>query len=241
MLSLLDAGLEDEAIEELNRLKDDSPDWPAPYELLAEIFLQRQDIDSASHELEFLIHHGAESARLYLSLGHIAAHRRDWREALTNYHVANQVNSTLRGVQLAYGIALLRARDFQAAEQAFLKAMASEGRSAELLDLLASCCLGLNESAKATEYALAAVEQDTSFAPAHYHLGLALLSLNRPEDATQALRLASTLDRAFAAPIRWLARIHRDYLHDLAQAEAYRQQGREIIRRRRQARRAGDA
>lgn len=238
--SLLDAKLHDEAIDELQSLKSDFPDWPAIYELLAEAYLQLGQDDLAALELEFLIHRGAESARLYFALGRIAASQRQLDEALLNYHVASCCNSELRGLQLAQGLALLRQRKFELAKAALQQALESE-QSHAVLDAMATCCLGLEDYPQAAEYALAALDQNMSFAPAHYHLALALVGLDRAVDAKQALEVSVAIDANFIAPLRWLTRLCREHVGDSAQADVYQGRAREIIRQRRQARQANSA
>ncbi len=240
-VSLIDAGLHDEAIEELQQLKSDFPDWPAPSELLAESYLQRGQVTQAARELEYSIHHGMESARLYFALGRIAAAQRKWDEALLHYHVAQRLSESLRGLQLARGLALLRRRDFASAETTLQQASETEGRTPQLLDALAVCNLAKDDHAQAAEYALESIDHDVSYAPAHYHLALALVGMGRAADAKQALELSATLDPTFVAPWRWLARLCREHLDDHVRANEYQRRGRELIRQRRQTRQADNA
>lgn len=234
-LSLLDGAQVEEAIEVLRDLQARQPLWPLPYELLAEVFLQRGQCDLAATELQFLVHHGAESARLYLMLGKLALAKRDTADALRHLHVADHIAANLHGLRLAQATALVRRRDFPAAQEAFRASQQTDGPSAVAWDGLAVCSLALGQFDQAAESALAALEQDMHFARAHYHLGIALVELGRLDDARRVLESSAAIDPQFVAPWRWLARLSRDYLHDHRQAEAYRARGRQVIRDRRQA------
>lgn len=241
VLSLLDAGLLDQAVEESQRLTSKHPDWSPAYELLAEIQLQRGQFLLAEQALEFLIHRGAESARLYFALGRIRAARRQLREALQYYHVAERINSNLSGLQLAKGLALLRTHNYSAAASTLERTLDANDATETLYDALATCSLGTQNYEAAAEHALAAVEQNLSCATAHYHLALALVGMERYAEAKQALETAIAVDPTFLAAWRWLVRLCRDQLNQPLKAKDFDRRAREIIRSRRKARLSGDA
>jgi hypothetical protein len=72
---------------------------------------------------------------------------------------------------------------------------------------------------------------------AHYHLGVALLKLDRPHEAVTALETAARLDPNRAVPYYWLSRIAAEKLNDLNRASLYRVAGRQVIQRRRRGKR----
>lgn len=232
-LSLLDGGNCEEAIELLESLKSSYPEWIFPYELLADTYTHLKKYDLAKQELEFLIHHGAESAQLYFTLGRIALARREIDVALKHFHVAGRITERLRGLDFAKGTAQLKRREFTKAKQSLLSALDNDGPTASILDSLATCELGLMQYEKAAEFALAALEQDMQYAKAHYHLAIALVHLDRLTEAKQALEASSSLEPERLAPIRWLARLSSEYLANPEQAKEYQRRGREIIRSRR--------
>jgi len=241
-LSLLEANQADEAIELLQSLKTNHSDWLFPYDLLADIYTQSNQSDLADQELEYLIHRGAESARLYLFLGRIAAIRRDFETAVSHFHVAGQINERLRGLDQAKGIALLKRRAYSEASEKLLSALEIDGPSAQIYDQLATCRLGLGKSEEAAEFALAAIDEDMHYGFAHYHLAIALVRLGRFEDAKRAFEVSTLLEPSHVAPLRWLARLAADHLSEPEQANEYLERGRGIIRSRRsgQADRADD-
>ena len=232
-LSQLDGGQCDEAIELLKNLKSSHPDWIFPYELLADTYTHLKEYDLANQELEFLIHHGVESARLYFTLGRIALARREIDVALKHFHVAGRIAGRLRGLDLAKGIALLKRREYSEAKEVLLSALEIDGSTAPILDSLATCDLGLKQYEKAAEFALAALEQDMRCSQAHYHLAIALVHLDRLAEAKQAFETSSSVDPEFLAPIRWLARLSSNYLAEPEQAKEYLRRGRKIILSRR--------
>lgn len=235
-LSLLDAGLIDEAIEVLKTLKAEHPNWPTPRELLAEIYLQTDRHELAEQEVEFLVHHGAESARLYYALGRLAAQRREFDEALLHYHVAQQIDLDLEGLQQAHAVALMRMRKFEQASEMIKRALHRYGPSARALDGLAVCALGQRDFETAVEHALSAIDQDPQLAKAHYHLAVALIGIERYAEARHALEFALQVEAEDLAPLRLLAWLCQERLSATDDAIAYRERGREIIRRRRQNR-----
>lgn len=236
-LSLLDAELTDEAIKILQTLKAEHPNWPTPRELLVEIYLQTDRHELAEQEVEFLVHHGAESARLYYALGRLAAQRREFDQALLHYHVSQQIDLELEGLQQAHAVALMRMRKFELASEMIKQSLNRNGPSARAHDALAVCALGQRDFEAAVEHALSAIDQDPHLAKAHYHLAVALIGIERFVEARHALEFALQVEAEYLAPLRLLAWLCQKHLSATDDAIAYREHGREIIRRRRQQRR----
>ena len=82
--------------------------------------------------------------------------------------------------------------------------------------------------------ALDALAQEMRFGRAHYHLAVALLHLDKPQEALRALESWAAVEPQAAAPYRWMARVYEQQLDDLPHAVASRAKGREVVRRRRE-------
>lgn len=222
-----------EAVALLQRLEVDNPDWIAPHELLVEIHYQAGRWGEAESELKWLEHHAIEHPRLSLMAAGIALLRRDLAAALELLDYAGHVEPTLAGVNTLLGTARFRLGQHEAAIEAFERALQQNPADASALDGLAAIYLHRREYERAAGFALEALEHDMQLYRAHYHLGVALAHMNRPQEATAALDAASRLAPVSAAPFYWLARIAEVQTGDAARAEEYRHRARATIRRRR--------
>ncbi|HEX3601847.1 MAG TPA: hypothetical protein VHU84_16960, partial [Lacipirellulaceae bacterium] len=99
---------------------------------------------------------------------------------------------------------------------------------------LAAIRLRNEDFADAAGLALEALEHDMQLFRAHYHLGVALAHLDRPEEAVMAFETAAKLNATGAAPFYWLAHIAAKLLADTGLAKQYSERGRDVIRRRRE-------
>jgi tetratricopeptide (TPR) repeat protein len=230
---LHDRGRVDEAVARLESLAIDDPEWIKPHQLLVEIHYRAGRLAEAQEQLDWLAFHGVEHPRLALIAGAIALARRELRTALEALEYVCHVEPELPSAKTLFGTILLRLGQIDAAEQELQQALQQNPRDARALDGLAAIDLKRGNYENTAELALDAIEHDPNLFRAHYHLGIALLHLRRPTEALAALETAARLAPASAAPFYWLARIAEKHLVDLSRAAAYRERGREIIRRRR--------
>jgi tetratricopeptide (TPR) repeat protein len=227
-----------EAAALLQTLAERDPEWAAPHQLLAESHYSAGQWQAAEAELEWLAYHGVDQPRTALIKAGILMVRRKFHDAIEELEFARYVDPNLPSVNTLYGTALLRLGRLDEAEDAFRQAAQRDPTDARARDGLAAICLRHGEHEDATDWAFRALEQDMRLFSAHYHLGLALVSLDRPHEATAAFETAARLDESRAAPYYWLSRIAEEQLHDAPRSAQYRARGKEIIRGRRKSRAA---
>ena len=186
-----------------------------------------------SAHLEWLDHHGVVSPKLASIVGAMALAGRDVPAALDELEYAAHVEPVLAGVQSLLGTTLLRLRRWEAAEAAFERAIQQNPADTTALDGLAAVALHHGDFEAAAHWALEALEQNMRLFRAHYHLGIALVRLQRIEAAIEAFNACLQLDPTRAVPLYWLAQIAQDHQQDGALAAQYRERARDIIRRRR--------
>lgn len=217
----------------LEKLTDENPDWPPPHQLLAEIHYRAGRWTEAQSHLDWLAYHGVQQPRLALIAGGIAIARRQFRAALEDLQYAAHVEPALPGVHTLLGTVFLRLRRLDAAENAFGEAAQRNPADARARDGLSAICLKRRDYDDAADCALGALEQDIRLASAHYHLGVALALMIRPDEALAAMETFARLAPTLAAPYRWLSRIAANQLNDPARFAEYQRLGREVIRKRR--------
>jgi protein O-GlcNAc transferase len=235
-LELSSQGQAGAAAAVLERIAGEAPDWAAPHEKLAEIYYSAGCFDNGQVQLDWLAHHGFEDPRLALIAGGIALARRDLPTALEELQYARYVAPHLSSVHTQLGAVLLRMRRWNEAEDAFKEAVQQNPNDARARDGMAAISLMNGEYEVAADWSLRALEQDMQLFNAHYHLGIALSFLNRPVDATLALKTSARIAPTRVAPYYWLSRITKDQLGDSITAARYREQGRAISRQRRRHR-----
>jgi tetratricopeptide (TPR) repeat protein len=223
-----------EAVAVLERLACEDAEWIAPHQLLAELYYQTGRNRDAQAQIDWLTCHGVESPRLALIAGGLALARREFAAAIEVLSYAGQVEPGLPGVHTYLGTALLKLGQLEFAEEVFQSAIAQKPADAHALDGLAAIALQRHANEEAADWALQALAQDMRLARAHFHLGMALLRLDRPEEALRALEAGAKIDPARAAFYRWLAWVAENHLSDSERAVSYRERGHEIVRRRRQ-------
>jgi tetratricopeptide (TPR) repeat protein len=228
--SLADGGLALEAIAVLTQLAEQNPDWRQPHEMLARAYFQIKQRELAKHEINWLTWHGDESPQLYFLRGAIALDERQYDSALAYFCCARRGQQPLPGLLALEGCAHFRKRDFAAAEAAFRASIATDGPTPIACDGLSTICLRSGQPADAALHALEAVERDNRLGRGHFHLGLALLQMNRPHDARRAFESWVAVEPQRAAPYRWLAHIAQHHCNDASRAADYRSQARKVIR-----------
>ena len=228
-----------EAVASLERLKVDDPNWIAPHQMLAEIYYRSGRWDESQAELVWLEHHAVENPRLSMLAAGIAIMRREFEAALELLEYAGHVDPALPSVHSIYGNVLLRLGKVERAYEAFERALVQNGDDTDALDGIAAICLLQGDYEAAADWALSAVEKNIQCSRAHYHLGVALSMLRRPEEALAAFEAVLRTDPHRAAPYYRMSRIALQQLNDPERAEDYLAQGRQLLRQRRERRASG--
>lgn len=234
-ISLMDAGLFDQAAVIFGDLVKEYQDWPDCRSLLAETFYRAGRYHEAREQIDWLTCHGNESPHLYLLSATIGIAERQLDRALEEASCARRGTAHPAELPSLAGSIYLRKRDFVAAEKAFRQAIEANSQTSAALVGMASVKLHWKEYEEAAVFALDALEKDMRLANAHYNLALALYFLDKPQESLQALTSWATLQPRVAAPYWWMARVYRQLLHDSRQAESCLQQGKQVIRRRRES------
>jgi len=222
-----------EAVDLLGELAAEDPCWIPPRRTLAEIHYRASELGEAQTHLDWLTLNGVETPRLSLMSAEIGLARRKLHESLENLEYAAFVEPELSGVFTLLGMVLLRLNRLKSAESAFTNALERNPADARAYDGLSAISLRRGHYEAAVDFALNALDHDLRLFRAHYHLGIALSRIDRPNEAIAALETATRLEPMMAAPYRWLSRIASFQLDDSNRAIAYRELGREAIRRRR--------
>jgi tetratricopeptide (TPR) repeat protein len=235
---LVSAGQLHEASVVVEKLLSADSEWIAPRRLLAEIYFRAGQFNEAQAQLDWLTYHGVEHPRLALIEGAMALSRRDMAAALEALEYAAYVEPALPSVHTLCGTALLRAGRLDEAADAFRQAIEQNSSDARACDGLAAIVLRQGRFEEAADWALQALEKNMQLFHGHYHLGLALMHLDRHHAALQTLETSARVDPDRSAPYYWLSRIAECQLNDPALAARYRQRGRDVIRGRRNRRRS---
>jgi predicted Zn-dependent protease len=233
---LISQGRGDDAAALLEKIAAADPEWASPRQRLAEFHYNARRWDKAWSELSWLVDRGVDNPRLALVAGGLALARRELRTALDELEYARNVDPSLPNVHTMLGTVLLRMRRLDAAEDAFRIAVQQNPIDARAHDGLAAICLQHGEYEDAADWALRALEQDMQLFSAHYHLGVALSQLNRPNEAIAALETSARVDPTRAAPYKWMSTIATSQLNDESSASRYRELGRATIRKHRESR-----
>jgi tetratricopeptide (TPR) repeat protein len=227
-----------EAATLLTTLAEEDGDWVAPHQLLAEHHYSAGNWQAAELELAWLAQHGVDQPRTAQIAAGILMMRRDFLAALNELEFARCVDPNLPSINTMCGTAYLRLRRWDQAEDAFREAAQQDPSDARARDGMAAVYLRRGECEDAADWAFRALEQDMRLFHAHYHLGLALAGMDRPNDAISALETAARLNDRRAAPYYWLSRIVDEQLDDRLRSAQYRQRAKEVIRTRRAGHRA---
>jgi predicted Zn-dependent protease len=226
-----------EALRLFEKLSADDPQWIAPWQLLAETYFRAGRFADCQAALDWLAEHAVEQPRLSLLSGALALRRRAFHSALDELEYACHVEPELPSAHTLRGQALLRLGQLDDAQAAFQTALEQRPADAIAYAGVAQIHGRRGNFEEAADCALAALEHNMQLFAAHYHLGVALLKLDRPHEAVTALETAARLDPDRAAPYYWLSRIAAEKFNDLNRASLYRVAGRQVIQRRRRGKR----
>jgi tetratricopeptide (TPR) repeat protein len=234
-ISMLDAGLLAPAIARLEQLTQEHPDWHQSRAILADAYFRANQRQSARREIDWLMCRGSEQPQLYLLSAAIEFSNRHYDSALDELRCAGRAGVKLPGVRSLEGDIHLRKRDYSAAETAYRSSIETDGPTPHSSDGLAAVQLHFGRYEEAAMNALDALALEMWFGRAHYHLAVALLGVDKPQDALRALETWAAVEPLSPAPFRWMARVCERQLGDPSQAAACRAQGREVVRRRRKS------
>jgi Tfp pilus assembly protein PilF len=225
------------AVDSLESMIDDAPDWTVPRHLLARAYYRAGRWSEVGEQLRWLECQGVEHAELALLRAKLALRARSLDEACDQAEYARHLHHPLPVADVLIGEVEYRRGNLAAADGAYRRATETPGPNAAAWAGLAAVALRRDDLAQSIDWSLRAIEQDPRMASAHYRLGLALYKIHRPHEATAALRAAASLAPMLAGPFRWLVRLASEQ-GDVAAEEEYRRIGREVIARRRLSRRA---
>ncbi len=145
-------------------------------------------------ELEEAARCGSRDERVYAALGYSRYRLGDDAGAAKAYKQAIELSIVPEPwYHINRGAALERAGRFGAAAKEFKKAIAIDDRSARAYFALGVLRLDSGDLRRAFKSLVKAVRYDSNYGPAHAALGVALLRLDRKEDALLAYRNAVTL------------------------------------------------
>jgi len=232
-IELHGSGRGQEAVELLHRIASDDPELISPRQILAELHFRAGNWNAARPHLDWLAYHNVVTPRLALMAGALALTGRDLPTALDELKYASHVEPTLPSVQSLFGATLLRLGKWEAAEEAFERALRQNPENAPALEGLAALALHREDFEGGAHWALEALRHDMQQFRAHYHLGIALAYLERIEAAIEAFATCARLEPLRAAPFYWLSRLADEHQGDAVSAAEYRERGREVIRQRR--------
>jgi tetratricopeptide (TPR) repeat protein len=225
------------AIDSLESMCGDASEWAAPHHLLARAYYLAGRWDAVDERLRWLECQGVEHAELALLRAKLALRKRSLDAASDQAEYAKHLHHPLPAADILLGEVEYRRGNLAAAEVAYRRAIEAPGPNAAAWAGLAAIALRRDELAEAIDWSLRAIELEPRLASAHYRLGLALQKLQRPREATAAIRAVAALSPMLAGPFRWLALLAVNQ-GDSVSADEFRRLGKEIIARRRLSRRA---
>jgi Flp pilus assembly protein TadD len=232
---LTGAGQIQAAIDLLEAAVGGDERWTAGRHWLARAYFRAGDDKRVAELLDWLEVHGVEHAELALMRASMALKRRELDEALDGAGYAKCLQDPLPEAGVLIGELHFRRGQLAEAEAAFNRA-ATQAKSALALAGLGSVALRRGELETAADRLLSALQLDMNLWKAHYRLGLALVRLNRADEARVAFSTALRLQPQLAGPLRFLCRLCA-LAGDATGAAELKARASEVIRRRRETRR----
>jgi tetratricopeptide (TPR) repeat protein len=229
---LIDAGENSRAIPILESLSKLFPYRPDVNKALFEAYVAVDRPDEARSIVQRFWDSGERGPLVCLGFALVSLAKRFPREALD--HLAQISNSELiiPGLHILIGQSYLRLREWDRAEQAFNTELSLNPNNEQAWGGLAAAAIGKQNYQFAAEHALHAVGLKPDYAQAHYHLGLALSSLGRHENAAQAFTRCLEIDPDFVAAYRGLIRLYEGPLWNPVKARTYRELSDDCMMRR---------
>ena len=235
--ALIDARQPTRAIELLEALVDRRPDHVAAAHALFEAWYMTGRTADCRRMAEGAWARGERGAAAQLAMGAVELADRRAESALTYLAAAERDDAGLPALHVMVGRAYARLRRWELAEQAFSTAAGRDAGNAAAWHGLATAALALGRNEQAAEHALHAVGLRGDYPEAHYHLGVALARLGRPNEAAAALGRALALRPGMLAATARLVELCEGPLADPARARQLRRDAQEVMLRRRLARR----
>lgn len=235
--SLLDARQPTGAVALLDPLVKKRPRHVGYHQALFEAYYALGRTADCRRIAEAMWEQGYRGPLVNLAMGAVEMAERRAESALKHLEEAERVSADRPGLHVLIGRAYLRLRQWDAAERAFNKALQHDGDSESARHGLAIAALGQGHYDCAAEHALRAVGLRGDYAEAHYHLGVALSRLGRPQDAAIALRRCIAIQPTLLAAYRRLVELYEGPLHDPRGGREFRLKSEEVMLRRRLSRR----
>jgi Flp pilus assembly protein TadD len=236
--SLVDARQPTRAIPLLEGLVRQRPEHAGYQHALFEAYYAVGRYDDCRRIAEAMWDRGYRGPLVNLARGALEMAARRAGPALEHLREAERVSPDLPELHVLIGQAYLRLRGWDEAERAFHRALELDGDNDRAWHGLASSALGRGQFERSAELALRAVGLRGDYAEAHYHLGVALARLGRPEEAAVALRRSVALQPNLLAAYRRLLDLYDGPLADAKQAREVRLLAEQVMLRRRMNRRA---
>ena len=165
-----------------------APDYPRGYYNLGLLALRRERYDDARGYFLQTADVAPGYTEAYHVLGTEALKRRRFEEARAAFQRAVALHPTDAKAHAQLGLIARRTGDFATAEAEYLAALRDDPGNREVLNNLGEIYLQRRDWARALEYLTAALDRDPGFLDAAYNRGVALVGLERRDEAQAALR-----------------------------------------------------
>jgi Tfp pilus assembly protein PilF len=219
--ALLEAGLVDEATEELGAAVEAEPASVKAVVLLAQAYLARKDIASAGRTLEGAIARGLDDAPIYAALAGVYQDSGHIENAIPAMRLAIERAPRNEAYRFRYAMLLVDTKAPAAAVIRLREALAEFPGSSKLWFALGVALFTNHKHDEAMTAFERAVELDPKFAPALAYLGMIYDETGRYAEALALYERAAAADERIAA-VQYLAAdaLLRQTSPDLSRAEA---------------------
>ena len=190
----------DDAAREFEKAIAIRPEWQTPHNNLARVLLSQGKTDEAILNLNAALEKNPKNAAAYMTLANLYSKDGQQEKVFVTYEKALEALPNLwpAANNLAYMLSLGNGTpaDLERAHDLALKAVALQPERPSVLDTLGWVHLQRGEADLAITELEKAVEKDPDASIIQYHLGLALMKVNRLDEARQMLEKA-LMDEAF--------------------------------------------
>lgn len=201
-IAWLDADDPAQAVATLEPLLADDSASLALRSILAEAYFFSGQLSECRKLVESLIADGANTALARATLGALDAFDGKTSTAAEELRSAESMQPKDASVLNAVGRTWLRMNRPKDARRAFLEALEVDPQFHQALEGLAMWALNTGELQQTVKYAEQAITLRSDSYGAHYHLGVALLKLNKRREAIHALQRAAAVDRRGLAEVQ---------------------------------------